>query len=168
MEHVILLSKTEKPSWNIDRLPREPYAERSEAQLRSDAKRSATKESRRPGGYDIQENAFSRNKEGRIPSNLIISGGVGGGGVYSRRCRENNIAVHPARFPEEIPKRVILLATEEGQTVYDPMAGSGTTAKVAHDLRRKFILSDPVLEYIKGSSFRFDKMPDYQNHGSIF
>lgn len=165
VEHVILLSKNGMPAWNTDRLPREPYTERSEAQLRSDAKRIASRQKeRRPGGYDINNDAFSRSGEGRNPSNLIISGGVGGGGVYARRCREAGLISHPARFPEELPRRVILLTTEKGEVVYDPMAGSNTTGKVAMELERRFISSEPVVDYATGSAFRFDQMTDYQSH----
>lgn len=165
LEHVLLFSKSTSPAWNTDRLPKEPYAPRSEAQLRSDAKRAAKKMSeKRPGGYDINQNAFHRNGEGRMPSNLIISGGTGGGGTYARRCKEAGYNLHPARFPEELPRRVILLATEEGQTVYDPMAGSNTTGKIALELGRKFISSEPVLEYAQSSAFRFDHLPDFQEY----
>lgn len=161
VEHVILLSRSSNPSWDTRRLPREPYAVRAQSQLASDARRGRA---RRPGGYDINEEAFARDGDGRIPSNLIVSGGVGGGGTYAKRCREAALQLHPARFPEELPKRVILLATEPGQIVYDPMAGSNTTGKVALDLGRRFISSEPVLDYVRGSAFRFDARPDFHMH----
>lgn len=46
---------------------------------------------------------------------------------------------HPAPFPEELPKRLILLYTYLGDTVLDPFLGSGTTCKVAKALGRKSI-----------------------------
>lgn len=159
VEHVILMSKTPTPSWNVDRLPRDPFAARSCAQIAADARRNG--KSLRPGGYDINEASFERKGDGRIPSNLIVSGGTGGGGTYAMRCREAGLPVHPARFPEELPRRVIMLATEPGGIVYDPMAGSGTTAKVAHELGRRFITSEPVLEYVQGSAFRFQDQPSF-------
>jgi site-specific DNA-methyltransferase (cytosine-N4-specific) len=165
VEHVILLSRSPSPGWDTRRLPPEPYANRSEAQRASDARRSeARRQSRRPGGYDIDEAAFGRDGAGSIPSNLIVSGGVGGGGVYARRCREAGITPHPARFPEALPRKVIQLTTEPGQVVYDPMAGSNTTGKVALDLGRRFISSEPVLDYALSSSFRFDERPDFRMH----
>lgn len=165
VEHVLLLSRTPNPSWDTRRLPAEPYAERTASQRASDAKRAqARRQTTRPGGYDINDGAFGANAEGGIPHNLIISGGVGGGGTYARRCREAGIALHPARFPEAVPRKVILLATEPGQTVYDPMAGSNTTGKVALDLGRRFISSEPVLEYARASAFRFDHLPDFRCH----
>lgn len=165
VEHVLLFSKNGLPAWDIDRLPKEPYAKRTEAQLRSDEKRTRNADGRkRPSGYDIVEEAFSREGEGRIPSNLIVSGGTGGGGHYGRRCKEAGFALHPARFPEELPKRVILLSTNTGDTVYDPMAGSNTTGKVAHELGRRFISSEPVLEYVQGSALRFNHHPDFREY----
>lgn len=161
VEHILLLSKSTAPGWDTSRLPAEPYADRSASQIASDARRA---NSRRPGGYDINEAAFARSGEGRIPSNLIVSGGVGGGGIYARRCREEGLALHPARFPEELPRRVIQLATAPGQTVYDPMAGSNTTGKVALELGRRFISSEPVLEYAQGSALRFDHRVDFRAH----
>jgi site-specific DNA-methyltransferase (adenine-specific) len=46
---------------------------------------------------------------------------------------------HPAPFPDELPKRLILLYTYLGDTVLDPFLGSGTTCKVAKALGRKSI-----------------------------
>jgi site-specific DNA-methyltransferase (adenine-specific) len=46
---------------------------------------------------------------------------------------------HPAKFPEELASRVIKLYSDEGDTVLDPFLGSGTTAVVAKELKRKFL-----------------------------
>lgn len=168
IEHVILLSRSPHPAWDANRVPREPYAERTASQRASDTRRAAEKRfSQRPGGYDVNEGAFGTQGDGRIPGNLLISGGVGGGGVYARRCREAGITPHPARFPEALPRKVIQLTTAPGELVYDPMAGSNTTGKVALDLGRRFISSEPVLEYATASAFRFDDRPDFQMHADL-
>lgn len=164
VEHVLLFSRSPNPAWDTRRLPYEPYAERSEAQRASDRNRASNRHNRRPGGYDINESAFAADKGGRIPDNLIISGGVGGASAYDRRCRAAGLNPHPARFPEALPRKVILLTTEPGQIVYDPLAGSNTTGKVALDLGRGFISSEPVLEYAASSRFRFDDRPDFRLH----
>lgn len=44
-----------------------------------------------------------------------------------------------AAFPEEIPRRLIKLFSFVGETVLDPFLGSGTTMKVAKELRRNSI-----------------------------
>lgn len=43
---------------------------------------------------------------------------------------------HPAPFPAELARRCIGLSTEVGDYVFDPFAGSGTTAKVARNMGR--------------------------------
>jgi len=56
--------------------------------------------------------------------------------VLPRRGRlEKGIAA----FPEEIPRRLIKLFTFVGETILDPFLGSGTTTKVAKELRRNSI-----------------------------
>lgn len=54
---------------------------------------------------------------------------------------------HPAAFPEELPKRCILLHSFVGDTVLDPFCGSGTTALVAEKLKRNWITCDTSNEY---------------------
>jgi DNA modification methylase len=43
---------------------------------------------------------------------------------------------HPAAFPAELPRRCLLLLTDQGATVVDPFAGSGTTLVAAESLGR--------------------------------
>lgn len=47
---------------------------------------------------------------------------------------------HPAAFPSELPRRCILLGSRPGDTILDPLAGSGVTGIVAQQLGRKAIL----------------------------
>lgn len=54
---------------------------------------------------------------------------------------------HPAIFPESLAHDHIISWSNEGDLVYDPFLGSGTTAKVAKDLNRNFIGSELSKEY---------------------
>ncbi len=138
MEQILLLSKCPNPDWDIGRLPVESYASRSASSLAADKARAGR--SKRPSGYDINEAAFQRGS-GPLPGNLIVAGGATGSDHYSRAAKAAGLPLHPARFPEEIPRRTILLATKESDTVYDPMAGSNTTGKVARDSQRALTLA---------------------------
>lgn len=46
---------------------------------------------------------------------------------------------HPATFPDELARDHIISWSNEGDTVFDPFMGSGTTGKMAVQLGRRFI-----------------------------
>jgi site-specific DNA-methyltransferase (adenine-specific) len=54
---------------------------------------------------------------------------------------------HPAMFPEKLAKDHIISWSNENDIIYDPFGGSGTTAKMAYLLNRKWILSEISQEY---------------------
>lgn len=51
-------------------------------------------------------------------------------------CKQDK---HIAMFPEELPRRLIKMFSFIGETVLDPFLGSGTTSKVARELKRNSI-----------------------------
>lgn len=54
---------------------------------------------------------------------------------------------HPTQKPEELLRRLILAASDEGQLVIDPFSGSGTTIVAAEQLRRRWLGCDLNLQY---------------------
>jgi DNA modification methylase len=56
---------------------------------------------------------------------------------------------HPAIFPEQLVRDQIMTWTNAGDLVYDCFMGSGTTAKVAHLLGRRWLGSEISEEYVK-------------------
>lgn len=54
---------------------------------------------------------------------------------------------HPAVFPEEIPHRLIKMFSFVEETILDPFAGTGTSARVAARLGRKAICIEQNPEY---------------------
>lgn len=54
---------------------------------------------------------------------------------------------HPAQKPVTVFERIILMTTEEGDLVYDPMSGSGTAGEAARKNKRWAILSDISEDY---------------------
>ena len=63
---------------------------------------------------------------------------------------------HPAVMPEKLAKDHILSWTNEGDLVFDPMCGSGTTCKMALKNNRKYIGCDISKEYIEIARKRID------------
>ena len=58
-------------------------------------------------------------------------------------------ADHPAVFPVEIPHRLTKLFSFYGETVLDPFAGTGTTARAAIPLGRRAVCIDQNAKYAK-------------------
>mgnify|MGYP001173562540 CR=1 FL=1 len=56
---------------------------------------------------------------------------------------------HPAMFPEKLVEDHILSWTKEGDVVYDPMAGAGTTPKMAVLHNRNWIATEISEEYVE-------------------
>ena len=63
---------------------------------------------------------------------------------------------HPAIFPEKLAHGHIISWSNEGDTVFDPFLGSGTTGKMAKLLNRKFIGIEIDLEYYQIATKRIE------------
>ena len=55
---------------------------------------------------------------------------------------------HPCQLPEELLERVILASTDKGNLVLDPMAGTGTTLRVAQRLGRRYLGIEKQPQYV--------------------
>ena len=64
---------------------------------------------------------------------------------------------HPATFPEQLANDHILSWSNEGDLVYDPFMGSGTTAKMAIKNNRNWIGSEISSEYVNIANDRIGK-----------
>jgi DNA modification methylase len=53
-----------------------------------------------------------------------------------RKAGEENGLAHPAIFPTMLPERLIKIYSNEGDVVFDPFAGSGSTLIAAKNLKR--------------------------------
>ena len=56
---------------------------------------------------------------------------------------------HKATFPLKLPQTIIKYFSNEGQIIYDPFMGLGTTAIAAIDLKRNWIGSEISSEYVQ-------------------
>lgn len=63
---------------------------------------------------------------------------------------------HPGVFPEALARDHILSWSNENDLVYDPFMGSGTTAKAAHQLKRRWIGSEISQEYVDLANKRLE------------
>lgn len=95
---------------------------------------------------------------GEVPVNVIAASNTSSNDRYQRRCREENVKRHPARFPTDLPKFIIGLCTEEGDLILDPFAGSNTAGAVAQDMNRHWLAFELNADYLEGSKFRFPEL----------
>ncbi len=66
------------------------------------------------------------------------------------RCgRDNHVNGLSACMPDKLATIAINSFSQEGDLVYDPFMGSGTTAKIAHLLKRNWIGSEISEEYVE-------------------
>ena len=63
------------------------------------------------------------------------------------RISTDHKSAHPAIFPEQLANDHIVSWSNEGDLVYDPFMGSGTTAKMAILNKRNYIGSETSKEY---------------------
>jgi len=77
---------------------------------------------------------------------------------------------HRAPFPKTLPRNIIMLYSYVGETVLDPFMGSGTTLKVAAELKRSAIGIEIEKEYVErfGNEFKggYNKNVEIINYGS--
>lgn len=69
---------------------------------------------------------------------------------------------HPAQKPLAVIEPLVLMATQENDTVLDPMCGSGTTGEACLRLRRGAVLCDSSPEYLEVTR---DRLGRFRNGG---
>jgi len=77
-------------------------------------------------------------------------------GFWQENMKNKDKRVHPTQKPAELFRRILNDYSEEGQTILDPFAGSGTTAIACHDLKRNFICIEKEPEYHRIATDRYN------------
>jgi site-specific DNA-methyltransferase (cytosine-N4-specific) len=112
----------------------------------------------RPSGHDISSK-FQKDNGGSVPPNLLAIANTESTSRYQEFCRDNNIAIHPARFPPQLPEYFIRFLTEPNDLVLDPFGGSCVTGAVAEALGRRWVCCELSEEYLQGALARFTPAP---------
>lgn len=113
----------------------------------------------RPSGHVIR-GTFAEDRGGAIPSNVIQCGNNESGSNFLRKTKERGYKIHPARFPQELPRFFVEFLTHKGDLVLDPFAGSNTTGYVAEALGRQWLAVEKDPAYALGSRLRFDSLDE--------
>jgi len=80
--------------------------------------------------------------------------------VVGKKQEDQEAKGHPAPFPCELVRDHIKSWTNHGDMVFDPMCGSGTTAKVACEMARNYIGIDVSHEYCEIARRRIKSIKD--------
>ena len=75
--------------------------------------------------------------------------------VWKIPAEKHNTTGHPAVFPLRLAKDHIASWSNEGDVVFDPFLGSGTTRIAAYELRREFMGCEISQEYYEKQERRF-------------
>lgn len=112
------------------------------------------------GGQSLENRTF-RQKDGSLKTSggevaeKKIRSNIWGYNVGWMKSTSDEIAFeHPAIFPLQLAKDHVATWSNKGDTVLDPMAGSGTTLKAAKELGRDYIGIDISPEYCEISKER--------------
>jgi len=92
---------------------------------------------------------LSGNPLGKNPSDVWQFSNV--------KCNHPEKTTHPCQFPEDMIERIIKVASNKGDIVFDPFLGSGTTVVVADRLERIGIGTEILKEYVEISKNRLKK-----------
>lgn len=104
---------------------------------------------RQPSGELISVSAV-KNNTGRKIKEFGVRRNIWEYQVGKWKVTKDEIAYkHPAIFPEQLAEDHILSWSNEGDLVFDPMAGSGTTLKMAKLHNRNYLGFEISKEYIE-------------------
>ena len=84
---------------------------------------------------------LNKDKDAKLNNHLCLTD------VWEMKKVPRRVSGHPATFHIDLPTRCILASTKEGDLVYDPYAGTGTTGEAAFINNRKYLLSEISEEY---------------------
>lgn len=103
------------------------------------------------------------NPNGKNPSDVWQIAKVTSGAKRSSKER----TAHPAQFPLELVRRVILSSSNSHDVIFDPFSGSGSTLEAAARLGRKAIGIEIDKSYVKIASDRLKTIRNSEEKNSM-
>jgi len=108
------------------------------------------------GAFRLRPGAFARETPGRIPRNVIVRG---------HRCADTDrvradagrlgLPAHGAQQPLAIAEFLVRFLAGEGDLVVDPFGGTAKTGMAAERHRRRWIVVERMLDYLRVGAERF-------------
>jgi site-specific DNA-methyltransferase (adenine-specific) len=131
---------------------------KSMKQIHADRVREPYSKNRQLAKWHKGHPELNNKKNIRLAASMVKRGEVGRN-IKGKRCTDvwsipapgagfnAHLRLHPNQKPDKLIKRLILLLSDEGQTILDCYMGSGTTGECAVSLSRSFIGCELMQEY---------------------
>lgn len=108
------------------------------------------------GAYRIHPGRFGNQTAGKIPKNLIMRGHrCKDSDAYRADAKRLGLPVHGAMQPLSIPDFLIRFLSDVGDLVVDPFGGTAKTGMAAERLDRRWLVTERVIDYLRGGGERF-------------
>lgn len=115
------------------------------------------------GAYRLRPHSFGRLTEGKIPRNVLERGHRCADTLaYRKAAQEAGLPLNGAMFPSSVPEFFIKLLTDPGDLVVDLFGGTARSGLVAERLKRRWLVTEWIREYLAGGAFLFRGFPGFE------
>ena len=116
---------------------------------------------KKTGDTQRQKNGSTKSVRGYIPKEFGMRFNIWTYDTgHNKDTKDKEAFTHPGRFPEMLVHDHVLSWSNEGDTVLDPMMGSGTTGKISVALKRCFIGIEISNEYFEIAKSRIKSVSE--------
>ena len=87
--------------------------------------------------------------------------------IHRVRHNSKRIEAHPCQLPVHLLERLILMATDESDVIFDPFCGGGSAAVAAKQMGRKYIGAEMDAGYCKSANIKFKSAKESKINGAF-
>lgn len=120
------------------------------------------------GVYKIRPGAYSNPTAGAIPRNVLQRGHTcPDTRTYRQQAAALGLPIHGAMQPTAIADFFIRFLSEPGDLVVDPFGGTIRTGLAAERLGRRWLVTEWILEYLRGAAELFRYFDGFVMHPAL-
>lgn len=120
------------------------------------------------GAYKIRLNSYGRITEGKLPRNVIQRGHACPDTMaYRQHATALGLPIHGAMQPTSLSDFFIRFLTEPGDLVVDNFGGTGRFGLAAERLGRRWLITEWILQYLRGSAELFRDFSGFSLHPAL-
>lgn len=120
------------------------------------------------GAYKLRPDSYGRITEGKIARNVLQRGhACRDTAAYRQHAQALGLPLHGAMQPTSIPDFFIRLLSEPGDLVADLFGGSTKTGLAAERLGRRWIVTEWILQYLRGAAELYRGFPGFHMNPAL-